>query len=151
MERTQREDRSIPLTAPSSPQFPKERAGWFLPLPSVLTSQPGDLTATTARSRALTSGHRSEIHFDGLSPSLERAPSGLLRVARADLAAGFNIDGEGPLAVDRTHDAVVNRWRCQSILVIHEARAPEGHRAFDIGARSCCEPPFAKSRKRVPY
>src|SRR5580658_6067338 len=50
-----------------------------------------------------------------------------------DLSAGFNVDGEGPLAVDHVHDAVVNRWRSQFSLVVHEARAPEGHETFDIG------------------
>src|SRR6202011_2231421 len=50
-----------------------------------------------------------------------------------DLPAGFNVDGEGPLTVDHIHDAVVNRWRCQFTLVIHEARAPDGHQSLEIG------------------
>ena len=56
-----------------------------------------------------------------------------------DLPAGFNVDREGPLAVDHIHDAVVNRWRCQFTLVIHEARVPDGHQALDITFRDLLE------------
>src|SRR5258708_539054 len=49
-----------------------------------------------------------------------------------DLRAGFNIDGKGPLSVDRIHDAVVNRWCRQFTLVIHQARAPNGYEAFNV-------------------
>src|SRR3979490_960911 len=62
-----------------------------------------------------------------------------------DLPAGFNVDGEGPLAVNHIHDAVVNRWRRQLPLVVHEARAPDGHDPFDIGSIDLLERTVALS------
>ena len=50
-----------------------------------------------------------------------------------DLRAGFDVDGEGPPAVDHVHDTVVNGGRRQLPHVIHQARAPDGHKAPDIG------------------
>ena len=50
-----------------------------------------------------------------------------------DLPAGFNVDGEGPLAVDHVHDAVVNGRRRQLTRIVHEARAPDRHEALDVG------------------
>src|SRR3984885_12426510 len=50
-----------------------------------------------------------------------------------DLAASFHIDGEAPFAVDHIHDAVVNGRRRKLALVVHDARAPNGHQALHIG------------------
>ncbi len=50
-----------------------------------------------------------------------------------DLPAGFNVDGEGPLAIERVHNAVVNRRRGQFTLIIHHARIPDRHQALDVG------------------
>ncbi len=49
-----------------------------------------------------------------------------------DLAAGFDVDGKRPLAVDHVHDAVVDRRRRQLAGLVHQARAPDRHQLFDV-------------------
>jgi hypothetical protein len=49
------------------------------------------------------------------------------------MLAGFNVDGERPLAVDHIHDPVVNRRRRQFTLVVHETAGPDRHQALDVG------------------
>ena len=50
-----------------------------------------------------------------------------------DLAAGLDVDREGPLAVDHVHDAVVDRRRGQLARLVHQAGAPDGHQLLDGG------------------
>ena len=82
-------------------------------------------------------GHAKELAvIDRRRASVESGPLDSrfeLHRRAPDLPAGFNVDGEGPFAVDHVHDAVVDRWRRQFTLVVHEARAPDGHQALDVG------------------
>ena len=80
-----------------------------------------------AKEFAVIDRRRASVESGTLDPRFE------LDLRAPDLPAGFNVDGEGPPAVDHIHDAVVNRRRCQFTLVIHEARAPDGDEALDIG------------------
>ena len=79
-----------------------------------------------AKDFAVIDGRRAAVESGSLDPRFKhhrRAP---------DLPAGFDVDGEGPPAVDHVHDTVINRGRCQFTLVVHEAGAPDGHQALDI-------------------
>src|SRR5207247_951993 len=50
-----------------------------------------------------------------------------------DLPAGRDVDGEGPVAVDHVHDAVVDRRLRVLAHVVCQAEAPDGNQAPDVG------------------
>ena len=50
-----------------------------------------------------------------------------------DLTARLHVYGEGPLAIDDVHDAVVDGRRRQLACVIHQARVPDRHEALHVG------------------
>ena len=82
-------------------------------------------------------GHAKQLAVvDRRSSSVEGGPVGSrlqLHRRAPDLPAGFNVEREGPPAVDRVHDAVVNRRCCQLTLIVHEAGAPDWRQPLDIG------------------
>src|SRR5262249_52197566 len=80
-----------------------------------------------AKDFAVINGRSTSVESCTLDPGFE------LHGGTPDLSAGFHIDGKGPLSVDHIHDAVIDRRRCKFTLVIHEARAPDGHKALDVG------------------
>jgi len=81
-----------------------------------------------AKELAIIDCRRASVEGGALDPRFEDHRSS------PDLLSRFNVDGEGPFAVDHIHDAVIDCRRRQLALVVHEAGAPDGHQAliFDV-------------------
>src|SRR5262249_19507424 len=88
------------------------------------------------RHDVIVDGHAKDLAvINRRSAAVERGASDsrlYLNRRPPDLLPGFDVDGKSPFSVDHIHHAVIDRWLRQLTLVVHDARAPDGHEAFHI-------------------